>query len=105
MILKKKSRDTTKEKTKKKPVSSDARPTTQRAKFIPNMAQLQKAIAELPDPEEALEDHFTHNMMVEGYNRSIQFSRKSINRGSSLTFRWIYEGKVLIRKRDASEIE
>jgi hypothetical protein len=33
--------------------------------------------------------------------RFIEFTRKRITRGSARPYRWIYEGKVLIRKRDS----
>ncbi len=75
----------------------------QEGKFIPNMAQLQEALDQLPDPEEWPEVSYTSAVMSNGLERPVQFRKRTVSRGSKKTFRWIYEGKVLIRKRDAHE--
>jgi hypothetical protein len=70
-------------------------------KFIPNMAQLQKAIKELPDPELWAEKTCLATILIEQKQKTIEFTRKRINRGETRPYRWIYEGKILIRKRDS----
>jgi len=69
-------------------------------RFIPNVEQLQEAIQTLPDPELCGEDSYTAVIMVDERRRRLEFSRKRITRGSSRPYRWIFEGKVLIRKQD-----
>ena len=71
------------------------------SKFIPNMAQLQQAIKDLPDPELWSEMACVASIQVEKKQKLIEFTRKRINRGSTRPYRWVYEGKVLIRKRDS----
>ena len=71
------------------------------SKFIPNMAQLQQAIKDLPDPELWSEMTCVASIQVEKQQKLIEFTRKRINRGSTRPYRWVYEGKVLIRKRDS----
>ena len=70
-------------------------------KFIPNMAQLQQAIKDLPDPELWSEKTCVCSIPVEQKQKLIEFTRKRINRGNTRPYRWIYEGKILIRKRDS----
>ena len=70
------------------------------AKFIPNLTQLNEATQELPDPDIWPESSYHCPLEVDGKRRSIKFSLKSISRGKTACPRWIYEGKVLIRKRD-----
>ncbi len=69
-------------------------------KFIPNLTQINDAAAELPDPDIWPESNYQCPLEVDGKQRSIEFTLKSINRGKEQAPRWIYEGKVLIRKRD-----
>ncbi len=69
-------------------------------RFIPNLKQINEAANELPDPDIWPEATFECPLEVEGKQRSIEFKLKSITRGKKQTSRWIYEGKVLIRKRD-----
>lgn len=85
--------------------SSDSRRTAARAsrgpvKFIPNLKQINEAANELPDPDLWPEPTYICPVEVDGKQRSIEFTLKSINRGTAQAQRWIYEGKVLIRKRD-----
>ncbi|WPJ95863.1 hypothetical protein SH580_20825 [Coraliomargarita algicola] len=92
-----------------KPVSSPASSTRQKtknrsrssAKFIPNLQQLNDAATELPDPDLWPEKTYQCPIQIDGKQRTIEFSLKSINRGKVLTPRWTYEGRILIRKRDA----
>ena len=69
-------------------------------KFIPNLTQIEDAAKELPDPEVWPEESYTCLVEAEGKQRKIEFAIKTITRGSKKTPRWIYEGKILIRKRD-----
>ena len=71
------------------------------SKFIPNLAQLQEAIKDLPDPEIWSEKTCVCSILVEKKQKLIEFTRKRINRGKTHPYRWVYEGKVLIRKRDS----
>ena len=74
--------------------------TRSSAKFMPNLKQLESAARELPDPEIWPEENFTCPVEVEGERREIEFVIKIITRGSKKAPRWVYEGKLLIRKRD-----
>lgn len=65
------------------------------------MAQLQQALKDLPDPELWSEKTCVCSVLVEKKQKLIEFTRKRINRGNTRPYRWIYEGKVLIRKRDS----
>ena len=69
-------------------------------KFIPNLTQLQEVVQELPNPEEWINDNYTYQLWVDDHRRPLEFVRKRITRGSRCSYRWIYEGKVLIRKRE-----
>lgn len=71
-------------------------------KFMPNLTQLQDAAKELPDPEIWPEESYSCPVEVDGKQKTIEFAIKTITRGSKETPRWIYEGKILIRKRDVS---
>jgi len=70
------------------------------SKFIPNLSQLNQATKELPDPEAWTETNYLHPLIVNEKPKAIEFTRKRVNRGSTRPYRWIYEGKVLIRNRD-----
>jgi hypothetical protein len=74
--------------------------SSQTPKFIPNLTQLNEASAELPDPEIWPENNYQCPIEVDGRQRNIEFALKQIRRGQELASRWIYEGKILIRKRD-----
>jgi hypothetical protein len=64
------------------------------------MAQLQQVLEDLPDPELWSEKTCSCPILVDQKQQFIEFTRKRIKRGSSRPYRWIYEGKILIRKRD-----
>ncbi|MGJ8641671.1 MAG: hypothetical protein ACSHYA_19930 [Opitutaceae bacterium] len=74
-------------------------------KFIPNLAQLGEASIELPDPELWPDETCRCPVKVDKKIKTIEFTRKKITRGKSRPYRWIYEGKVLIRNRDIPEPE
>lgn len=72
-------------------------------KFIPNVHQLKQAMEQLPDPEEWPESTYTSAISVNEREKPVQFKKRRVNRGSKQPYRWIYENKVLIRKRDTFE--
>ncbi len=82
---------------------SPSRSRSGSTKFIPNLTQLQTATKELPNAELWPEDSFQCPVVVDEKTKVIEFIRKRITRGSSRPYRWIYEGKVLIRNRDIPE--
>jgi len=86
---------------KKRPSREEREPEKRRSgRFIPNVEQLQEAIKALPDPELCGEDTYSAVIFVDERRRRLEFTRKPITRGSSRPYRWIFEGKVLIRKQD-----
>ncbi len=80
--------------------SSQSRQKEEAFKFTPNLSQLREATTLLPDPDEWAETSYTCRLSVDGVIRRIEFVKKRITRGSARVNRWMYEGKVLIRKRD-----
>ncbi|MFP4069754.1 MAG: hypothetical protein ACOCVJ_00700 [Verrucomicrobiota bacterium] len=85
----------------KPPARSGDAPVKQRSgRFIPNVEQLNEAIRTLPDPELCAEATYTAVITVDDRRRRLEFTRKRINRGSARPYRWIFEGKVLIRRQD-----
>ena len=81
--------------------SKSKRRSRSTTKFIPNLQQLTNAAAELPDPDLWPEKTYQCPIEIDGKQRTIDFALKSINRGKVLAPRWTYEGRILIRKRDA----
>jgi len=79
---------------------SQSRAKDDELKFTPNLSQLKEATALLPDPNEWAETSYTCCLSVDGTIRLIEFVKKRITRGSTRVSRWMYDGKVLIRKRD-----
>jgi hypothetical protein len=79
----------------------DSNQKIREGKFIPNMSQLKEAVEQLPDPEEWSEMTYTSAVLSNGLEKPVRFKKGTVSRGSKKTYRWIYEGKVLIRKRDA----
>ena len=74
--------------------------STTASKFIPNLEQLNDAIADLPDASDYNDDSFTTTLIMDSIQQQIMFTKKPIKRGSKLVYRWIYEGKILIRNQD-----
>lgn len=72
-------------------------------RFIPNVEQLREAMETLPDPERCGEDSYTAVITAGERRHRLEFTRKRITRGSSRPYRWIFEGKILIRKQDTGE--
>ena len=67
---------------------------------MPNIGQLNEAIEKLPDADSWTEKTYTHNIQVDGKERSLQFNLIHVRKGGKRINRWVYEGKVLIRNRD-----
>ena len=82
---------------------TEATKTKKKSKFIPNLAQLQEAVDQLPDPEEWSNSTYISAVLRDGHEMPVPFKKRQVNRGSKQPYRWIYEGKVLIRKRDIQE--
>lgn len=74
-------------------------------KFIPNINQVREAMNQLPDPEEWAYTIYVSAISVDGKETPIRFKRLKIQRGSKKTYRWIYEGKILIRNRDVDDYD
>lgn len=74
------------------------------SKFIPNLKQLHQAIADLPDALYCEEDTFATTLLIGSKVQQLTFTKKPIQRGSQLTYRWIYEGKILIRNQDQESV-
>tara|TARA_B100001093_G_C26513761_1_gene878684 strand:- start:332 stop:592 length:261 start_codon:yes stop_codon:yes gene_type:complete len=74
------------------------------SKFIPNLKQLHQAIADLPDASYCEEDTFATTLLIGSKVQQLTFTKKPIQRGSQLTYRWIYEGKILIRNQDQESV-
>ncbi|WP_269522502.1 hypothetical protein [Coraliomargarita parva] len=78
----------------------DLAPNRRPSRFIPNVEQLNEALKLLPDPESFSEPTCLVRVRVGERYRQLEFTRKRITRGSACPYRWIYEGKILIRKQD-----
>ena len=70
------------------------------AKFMPNLAQLNAALHDLPDPETCSELRFKCPLKINKQIKHIEFKRIRVRRGSKRPYRWIYQGKILIRNQD-----
>ena len=74
------------------------------SKFIPNLEQLHKAIADLPDASDYDEDTISTTLLIGSKEEQLTFYKKPIQRGSQLVHRWIYKGKILIRNQDQESV-
>ena len=73
-------------------------------KFIPNLKQLHEIIANLPDACDYEGETFSATLLVESKTQKLTFTKKPIQRGSQLVYRWIYGGKILIRNQDQESV-
>lgn len=67
-------------------------------RFLPSLGQIRAASEELPDPEIWPEDEYS--VPIEGSKKvhEVIFNRiKFASRSNGRTYRWVYEGKILIR--------
>ena len=58
----------------------------------------------LPDASQYEEETFTATLLIGSKAQQLTFSKKPIQRGSQLVYRWIYEGKILIRNKDKESV-
>ena len=84
--------------------SSKSSKSLANSKFIPNLKQLHQAIADLPDVSDYEEDTFAATLLIGSKIQQLTFNKKPIQRGSQLVYRWIYEGKILIRNQDQESV-
>lgn len=73
-------------------------------RFLPSLSQIRAASSELPDPEIWPDNEYS--VPVESSKRvyEIVFNRiKFASRSSGRTYRWVYDGKVLIRLHRSSD--
>ena len=84
--------------------SSKSSKSSPASKFIPNLKQLNQAIADLPDASYYEEDTFATTLLIGTKVQQLTFTKKPIQRGSQLVHRWIYEGKILIRNQDQGSV-
>jgi lipoprotein-anchoring transpeptidase ErfK/SrfK len=72
-------------------------------KFLPNITQVREAMKQLPDPEEWSDSIYISTITIDKKSTPVRFKRLKIQRGSKKTYRWTFEGKMLIRNRDIDE--
>ncbi|WOO40353.1 hypothetical protein [Rubellicoccus peritrichatus] len=73
-------------------------------RFLPSLSQVRAASEELPDPEIWPENEYS--VPIEGSKKvhEVIFSRvKFASRSNGRTYRWVYDGKILIRSNKGSE--
>ena len=71
-------------------------------RFLPTLSQVQEAAQSLPDPESYHDD--TYETGADDWNNrySITFKRvRFASRQGKRTYRWIYDGKIMVRHRDS----
>ncbi|MEO0794873.1 MAG: hypothetical protein AAFX93_06915 [Verrucomicrobiota bacterium] len=67
-------------------------------RFLPSLDQVKRASESLPDPMSCEEDSYSVPVKLGSSERELVFSRVKFNSGrSSAVYRWIYEGKIMIR--------
>jgi len=73
-------------------------------RFIPSLGQIRAASEELPDPEIWPDNEYTVPIESGKLVQELAFQRVKFTRSNGRTYRWVYEGKVLIRlHQSASE--
>jgi len=67
-------------------------------RFLPSLEQVRKAAKQLPDPMEHELDECSVQVEMGDSKRDLRFKRIKFSSSSKgRTYRWIYEGKVLVR--------
>ncbi len=70
-------------------------------RFLPTLSQVQEAAECLPDPESFKGDTFETGSEDWNDKYSITFKRvRFASRTGQKTYRWVYEGKIMVRRRD-----
>lgn len=72
-------------------------------RFLPSLKQIHEASKSLPDPVEWPDDLYVVTIKAKEKTVGIEFKRIKFTVSGERSHRWIYEGKVLIRMRDASQ--
>ncbi len=86
---------------KTRPRPEAPKPSTRAlGRFMPNLSQLRQSAKLLPDPEKWPESTYDCTLEVDEEKRTLTFKRLKLRRGSGSSFRWVFEGKVLLRNRD-----
>ncbi len=73
-------------------------------RFMPNFGHIKTAIKQLPDAHTHNNDTVSTFINVDNKLKEIAFVKKCIQRGSKEVFRWVYEGKFLIREQDIKQL-
>lgn len=68
-------------------------------RFLPSIEQIQRAGDKLPDPMGHDGDECTVTIETGRSTRDLHFKRVKFNSSSNVVYRWVYEGKVMIRPR------
>ena len=88
------------EKTKLKKTCKDK----EVVRFMPNFGHIKTAIKQLPSASTHDNDTISTFIRVDNKLKEIAFIKKRIQRGSKEVFRWVYEGKFLIREQDIKHL-
>ena len=73
-------------------------------RFMPNFGHIKTAIKQLPSASTHDNDTISTFIRVDNKLKEIAFIKKRIQRGSKEVFRWVYEGKFLIREQDIKQL-
>ena len=73
-------------------------------RFLPNFGHIKIAIKQLPSATTHDNDTISTFIRVDNKLKEIAFVKKRIQRGSKEVFRWVYEGKFLIREQDIEHL-
>lgn len=73
-------------------------------RFLPTIDQVKRACGELPDAKDHPNDECIVDVKTGKSERSLSFKRLKFasGKGGSI-YRWVYEGKVMIRSADIEE--
>ncbi len=70
-------------------------------RFLPSFEQVKSAIEELPDPASYESSECSVAIKTGSSTSEIDFKRVKFNAGDGNSiFRWVYEGKIMIRSSD-----
>lgn len=73
-------------------------------RFMPNFGHIKTAIKQLPSASTHDNDTISTFIRVDNKLKEIAFVKKRIQRGNKEVFRWVYEGKFLIREQDIEQL-
>jgi len=77
-------------------------------RFLPSLGQLHQASKKLPDPEICEQREYSVSLNGESRSYELTFRRvKFSSRISGKTYKWVYEGKVMLnlKEEDSSKFE